>query len=285
MCYRADDFTKPLERLMAAMKEKPMPHEPTARQKANARRIDSADKALRSFLRASGGEYGRRPLETLPPGEQADVLTDLLTNLRHWCHAEDADFERAVRLSRDHFNEESDEVDDDYILPGTEGQDRESYEVTTETASAVGDKCSCEESGHWNSGLPGVLAHVANGAIALGTSVERCDVCKRFATDEDAELALRDHLSALAAAQPVAWCIDRDNIAEGGWQSRKGRLFGPRQTPLLHRWRVKAADGEVYYEGRCSVNDSFAPLDFAQADAGATDIEYLDPATGRWVGL
>ena len=83
----------------------------------------------------------------------------------------------------------------------------------------------------------------------------------------------------------VAWAIDIDHIALPGERSRAGRRFGPAGVDMPHRWRVKDADGEVYYEGRCSDDSSFAPLDFAQADAGATDIEYLDPATGRWVGL
>jgi len=83
----------------------------------------------------------------------------------------------------------------------------------------------------------------------------------------------------------VAWTIDIDHIAQLGERSRAGRRFGNPDAELRFRWRVKDADGEVYYEGRSSDDSSFAPLDFAQADAGATDIEYLDPATGRWVGL
>jgi len=83
----------------------------------------------------------------------------------------------------------------------------------------------------------------------------------------------------------IAWTIDHDHIAQPGECSRAGRHFGSPDAVLAFRYRVKDADGEVYYEGRCSDDSSFAPLDFAQADAGATDIEYLDPATGRWVAL
>ncbi len=35
-----------------------------------------------------------------------DVLTDLLTDLRHWSHAEHVDFDRSVRLSATHFEAE-----------------------------------------------------------------------------------------------------------------------------------------------------------------------------------
>ena len=83
----------------------------------------------------------------------------------------------------------------------------------------------------------------------------------------------------------LGWTIDVDRISLPGERSRAGRRFGDPQAELPFRWRVKDADGQVYYEGRCSDDSSFEPLDFAQADAGATDIEYLDPATGRWVGL
>lgn len=37
-----------------------------------------------------------------------DVLTDLLTDLRHWSHAEHVDFDRSVRLSETHFEAEKD---------------------------------------------------------------------------------------------------------------------------------------------------------------------------------
>lgn len=82
----------------------------------------------------------------------------------------------------------------------------------------------------------------------------------------------------------TAWTIDVDHVTVPGEKSRVG-CYGQLASEYPFRWRVKDADGNVYYEGRCSDDSSFAPLDFAQADAGATDIEYLDPATGRWVGL
>ena len=53
----------------------------------------------------------------------------------------------------------------------------------------------------------------------------------------------------------------------------------------MYRYRIFDADGVLYYTGRCSDDSSFAPLDWARADAGATEIQYLNPKTGRWAGL
>ena len=51
--------------------------------------------------------------------------------------------------------------------------------------------CLCEAFGeHWNSGVPGVLARVIGGRIVAGTTVERCDTCMRYGSDEEAERAL-----------------------------------------------------------------------------------------------
>jgi len=48
--------------------------------------------------------------------------------------------------------------------------------------------CSeCEYEGFYNSGVPGVLAHVEDGQFY---GVERCDACELYATDELAEQAL-----------------------------------------------------------------------------------------------
>jgi hypothetical protein len=83
----------------------------------------------------------------------------------------------------------------------------------------------------------------------------------------------------------TSWTIDCDYIEPSGRYCRAGRTFGARGVEMPHRWRVLDDDGEIYYAGRCSAPDSFAPLDWAQPYAGATDIQYLDPATGRWISL
>ena len=48
--------------------------------------------------------------------------------------------------------------------------------------------CDCEEPGYFNSGVPGIIAHVKNGIVF--SKVERCDTCRRYRSDFDARLAL-----------------------------------------------------------------------------------------------
>jgi len=52
--------------------------------------------------------------------------------------------------------------------------------------------CECEKPGRFCSGVPGILAHMENGRLALGAKVERCDVCQRYPTDEAALKKLRE---------------------------------------------------------------------------------------------
>jgi hypothetical protein len=89
----------------------------------------------------------------------------------------------------------------------------------------------------------------------------------------------------------TVWTIDFDYLNDGGDSipSRKGRLYEDFEhvsctgSELRHLWRVKDADGMVYYEGRSSAKWATEPLEWARADAGATDIEYMD--NGVWKGL
>ena len=46
--------------------------------------------------------------------------------------------------------------------------------------------CECENSGYFNSGIPGIIAHVENGRLAGDAKVERCDLCQRYNSDEAA---------------------------------------------------------------------------------------------------
>lgn len=101
------------------------------------------------------------------------------------------------------------------------------------------------------------------------------------------------------------WIIDVDHLApldQDPTVNRAGTV-GPRNIrPVINarllandlaadvkQWRVKDDDGELYYSGRyigTADDDGFGPLeDFAQPDAGATTIEYLNPATGQWEAL
>jgi hypothetical protein len=46
--------------------------------------------------------------------------------------------------------------------------------------------CDCQLSGWFCSGVPGILARVENCQLVKGTEVERCDICMRYASDEEA---------------------------------------------------------------------------------------------------
>jgi hypothetical protein len=50
--------------------------------------------------------------------------------------------------------------------------------------------CECEKPGHFNSGVPGILAHIEDGRVM--TRVERCDLCERFESDEAAAQYLEE---------------------------------------------------------------------------------------------
>ena len=59
--------------------------------------------------------------------------------------------------------------------------------------------CVCEDTGHFSSGVPGILAHIKNGRIV--GRVERCDTCQRFRDDQVAESVLQ-RLLERRAPQP-----------------------------------------------------------------------------------
>jgi hypothetical protein len=53
-------------------------------------------------------------------------------------------------------------------------------------------RCHCELPGHFNSGIPGILAHLENGLLPEGAKVERCDLCRRYPSDAAALEKLRE---------------------------------------------------------------------------------------------
>ena len=58
---------------------------------------------------------------------------------------------------------------------------------------AEGDEpCDCEGEGFFHAGVPGILAHLQQGRVAPGVLVERCDLCRRFASDDEAKSRLRE---------------------------------------------------------------------------------------------
>ena len=89
------------------------------------------------------------------------------------------------------------------------------------------------------------------------------------------------------------WIIDQDLLGipplEKGTMG-PGRLRARAVDNLLrpdfgHVFRMGDDDGVVYYQGRCSVVDDFAPLDdFGMPDSGCTWIEYKNK-NGEWERL
>lgn len=57
---------------------------------------------------------------------------------------------------------------------------------------AEAEPCECEQPGHFCSGVRGVLAHLENGRVVPTCEIERCDVCRRYDSDEAAEAVLRE---------------------------------------------------------------------------------------------
>jgi hypothetical protein len=54
------------------------------------------------------------------------------------------------------------------------------------------EPCACEMPGVFCSGVPGILARMENARLAPGAKVERCDLCQRYASDEEAHRKLRE---------------------------------------------------------------------------------------------
>jgi hypothetical protein len=53
-------------------------------------------------------------------------------------------------------------------------------------------RCDCEEPGFFCSGVPGIVAHLENGRLPAGAKVERCDLCRRYDSDEAALQKLKE---------------------------------------------------------------------------------------------
>jgi len=54
------------------------------------------------------------------------------------------------------------------------------------------EPCDCETEGFFHAGVPGILAHLQEGRVAPGALVERCDRCRRLASDDEAKSRLRE---------------------------------------------------------------------------------------------
>ncbi len=114
----------------------------------------------------------------LTPSELATVLAAL----RHW----QQHLQRAGTAFADgfpHFSNEPplsvDEID-----------------VLCSVLNEPDTRCHCELPGTFCSGVPGTLSHMEQGRIAPNSKVERCDICRRFPSDD----AARERLVSLGLA-------------------------------------------------------------------------------------
>jgi len=99
----------------------------------------------------------------------------------------------------------------------------------------------------------------------------------------------------------MAWIITKDNLFHAS-DSTEARLGMKSEVGVRsHKWdeiiaknpkaetfafRMLDDDGEVYYEGKSTVADSFAPLDdFGMPNAGCTEIQYRNGDNHSWEGL
>ena len=91
------------------------------------------------------------------------------------------------------------------------------------------------------------------------------------------------------------WIITKDKLFEDGVEGEKSSVgvcsrdhLGEGKNPSeIHKFRMLNGDGEVYYYGYSSDNnteDAFAPLDdFGGPNDGCTEIQYYE--NGKWETL
>ena len=109
-------------------------------------------------------------------------LATVLAALRHW----QKQLERDGLALADAFSQFDDE------LPLS----MEEIDSLCDRLNDSDSPCECELPGVFCSGVPGVLARMEQGRLAPNATVERCDLCQRYATDD----AARQRLIALQLA-------------------------------------------------------------------------------------
>lgn len=85
----------------------------------------------------------------------------------------------------------------------------------------------------------------------------------------------------------MGWIITKDHLFEAGAPGERSRVgYGPgTKSPDTTPIKLYDDDGSLYYEGLIDTRDlfdakapqgaEFAPLDFAQADAGCTEMRFF----------
>jgi hypothetical protein len=70
--------------------------------------------------------------------------------------------------------------------------DTAEIDQTSSTDDEDDSRCDCEFPGYFYSGVPGIVARVENGRLVADATVERCDLCQLYASDEAALARLRE---------------------------------------------------------------------------------------------
>lgn len=86
------------------------------------------------------------------------------------------------------------------------------------------------------------------------------------------------------------WCVA---ITDSGKDEYTGRLKHMKErlvkergsVPELFTFRLLDADGEIYGYGKNTKKDDFEPLDVYEYQYGCTEIQYRNPATGKYETL
>jgi hypothetical protein len=68
----------------------------------------------------------------------------------------------------------------------------EQLNCNPDAVSVRQEPCECQTPGYYCSGVPGILAHLQDDRLAPGAKVERCELCRRFLSDEAALARLRE---------------------------------------------------------------------------------------------
>jgi hypothetical protein len=55
-----------------------------------------------------------------------------------------------------------------------------------EDDETIEGRCDCQRPGYFYSGVPGIIARVRHGRLVIGAEVQRCDLCRRYPSDQAA---------------------------------------------------------------------------------------------------
>jgi len=81
----------------------------------------------------------------------------------------------------------------------------------------------------------------------------------------------------------MSWVITKDHVSSETYHPMTEPQIERAEKTLPYQFKLYDSDGELYFEGLSDDSESYYPLDWAIANHGCTDIEYLED--GNWVAL